>query len=164
MTRLKPLALLTALLGLLACSALPALAIPTATLPPPTTDATLAHNHLKWQSQHITHYRFSLDVRCFCGFTGQMPLTIEVRDGQLVSETDKTGQPVGAQFKDAFDKYDTIEKLFALLDAAKNGGADRVDIAYDPQYGFPQSAYIDYMANATDDENSLTVTHFEILK
>ena len=163
MSRLKYLILLAALLGLLACSALPALALPTATHPVPTADAALAQNHLKWHNLNVTHYRFDLDVRCFCAFTGQMPLTIEVRDGQVVSETDKTGQPVAPQFKDAFGKYDTIEKLFALLDAAKNGGADLVEITYDPQYDFPQSAYIDYMANAADDENRLTITHFEAL-
>jgi len=165
MSHLKALPLVAIVLTLLACSALPALATPTPTAKPkPTPHPALAQNLKKWQAQNITHYRFSLDVRCFCAFTGQLPLTVEVRDGQVVSETDKTGQPVAAQFKEVFAKYDSIEKLFALLDAAQNGGADLVTIEYDPQYGYPQTAYIDYMANVADDENRFTVSSFEVLK
>jgi len=165
MSRLKALPLVAIVLALLACSALPALATPTPTAKPTSTpDPALAQNLQKWQAQSITHYRFSLDVRCFCAFTGQMPLSIEVKDGQVVSETDKTGQSVAAPFKQAFDKYDSIEKLFTLLDAAQNGGADLVTIEFDPQYGYPQTAYIDYMANVSDDENRFTISSFEVLK
>ena len=161
---LKRLILIIALPALMACSALPALAIPTSIHPTPTADPVLAQNGQKWESRHITHYRFSLDVRCFCAFTGQLPLSIEVKDGQVISETDKSGQPVASQFKGAFAKYDSIEKLFDLLDAAQHGGADLVSITYDPQYGYPQTAYIDYRINVSDDENRFTVSDFEVLK
>ena len=42
----------------------------------------------RWQAAHVNHYRYKLNVGCFCGFTEKMPLTIEVKEGQLVARID----------------------------------------------------------------------------
>ena len=161
MSTLKHLTLIVILMALTACSALPGFATPTPL--PPTADPTLAQNRQKWDGQHITHYRFNLTVGCFCGFRSQMPLTIEVQDGQVISEVDNTGQPV-SQFKEVFEKYNTIEKLFDLANAAQTGDADKVAAEYNAEYGYPQMIYVDYLANAADDEMNYAVDLFEILK
>jgi hypothetical protein len=149
MSTLKRSTLILTLIVLAACSA-------AATSP-------LAANRQKWESLHISHYRFILSISCFCGFNNRMPLTIEVKDGQLVSMLDRQGQPV-TEFLDIFGKYSTIEKLFNVLDSALNGGADKVTVDYDAQYGYPQAIVIDYVENAMDDEMGFTINKFEILK
>lgn len=135
-------------------------------LPTPVPTAVLADvatNREKWESQHITHYRFELHVSCFCAFRDQMPLTIEVKDGKVVSMIDSKGQPV-TQFGDLFDTYNTIEKLFAKLDAALNGEADSTTVEYDSAKGYPTSIYIDYIQQAADDEIGFTVSNLTVLE
>lgn len=123
----------------------------------------LAANREKWDAQHITHYRFDLAVSCFCAFRDRMPLTIEVKDGKVVSMVDSQGQPV-TEFGDTFDSYNTIDKLFAKLDAALNGGADKTTVEYDPEKGYPQSIFIDYIEKAMDDEIGFTVTNLTVVE
>ncbi|MGZ9226938.1 MAG: DUF6174 domain-containing protein, partial [Anaerolineales bacterium] len=39
----------------------------------------------KWQAANISHYRFNVHISCFCVFTENMPLIVEVQDGEVVS-------------------------------------------------------------------------------
>ena len=39
----------------------------------------------KWQDANISHYRYELGISCFCIFAQDMPLVIEVQDGEVVS-------------------------------------------------------------------------------
>ena len=124
----------------------------------------LERNRQKWQAAGIAHYRFSLRIGCFCGFMSQQPLTIEVRDGQVISMLDNSGQPVTAQYKQFYDLYATMDLLFAKAEESLSGGADEVKIEYDPTYGFPTLIALDPIKQAVDDELSLQITNFEALK
>lgn len=128
-----------------------------------TPQSPLAANRQKWEAQHINHYRFHLLISCFCAFRDKMPLTIEIKDGQVVSMLDNQGQSLAA-FADAFETYNSIGKLFGILDSALNGGADKVTVEYNADYGYPQSISIDYVEQAMDDEMGFTINEFEILK
>ena len=123
----------------------------------------LTANREKWAAQGITHYSFNLIVGCFCAFRNQMPLAIEVKDGKMVSIVDNAGQSVD-QFAETFDKYNTVEKLFSATEAAQNGGAEKTTVEYDPDKGYPQSVFIDYIEKAVDDEITLTVSNFTVIK
>ncbi len=149
MSTLKRFSLIFTLIALTACSVTPS--------------STLAANRQKWESQHIGHYRFQLAIGCFCAFRSQMPLTVEIKDGQVVSMLDSQGQAV-SEFADTFEKYNTVEKLFDTLNSALNGGADKVTVEYNADYGYPQSIDIDYIELAMDDEMGFTISEFEILK
>lgn len=92
-----------------------------------------------------------------------MPLSVEVRDGQVVAMVDQQGQPV-TEFQDSFLPYASIDKLFDTLEKAQNGGADKVTVEYDSQRGYPSSIYIDYIEQAADDEMSFTVSGLEVLQ
>lgn len=125
-----------------------------------------SRNLQKWQGSGVTHYRFSLFIGCFCAFSQRMPLSIEVRDGEVVSMAYSDGQAVlhtDPNFEN-FSQYATFERLFAELDTDLNGGADEVTVSYDPTYGFPFQIQIDFIKLAMDDELSLTVSDFEVLK
>ena len=120
-------------------------------------------NRDKWTQANITHYRFQLTVGCFCAFTQQMPLTIEVKDGKIVSMTNNAGEAVAADMLATFDQYDTVERLFDFVEKAQKDAAE-VKVDYDSTHGFPAQVSIDYIKNAMDDELSLSVTNFEALK
>ena len=127
-------------------------------------DSELDQNREKWQDASISHYRYNLFISCFCIFVEDMPLIIEVQDGQVVSMEFQSGKEIDPALKaDLFDKYATIDRIFAELDADLNGAADVVTAKYDETYGFPTEVTIDFVQEATDDELYLTLSDFEAL-
>jgi hypothetical protein len=93
-----------------------------------------------------------------------MPLVIEVQDGEVVSMEFQNGAEIDPAIRqDLFDKYATIDRIFAELDADLNGAADKVTIEYDPTYGFPTKADIDFVEEAIDDELYLSISDFEVI-
>lgn len=125
--------------------------------------AEIERNQQKWHDTGIAHYRYNLFVGCFCVFSQDMPLIVEVKDGQVVSLEYQSGKEIDASSRELFEKYATIERIFSELEAYSNGKADEVVVTYDPTYGFPTQANIDVIKNAVDDELALTVSNFEKL-
>jgi hypothetical protein len=130
------------------------------------TSSEFKKNRQTWQDSGITNYRFSLTVGCFCPFRDQMPLTVEVQNGEIISMTTPDGTLVAATDPnyETFSHYATIERIFSKLEAGLAGDADEVTVTYDPARGFPSEIYFDYIKAAVDDELSLTVSNFEVLK
>lgn len=167
MSTLKFFTVTLAIAILTACSVAPQTPPTMTPIPAPTATPApitfLAANRDKWEAQNITHYRFELHVSCFCAFRDQMPLTIEVQDGKVVSMVDSKGQSV-TDMAELFETYNTIEKLFAKLDAALNGEADSTTVEYDSAKGYPTTIYIDYLQEAADDEIGFTVSNLTVLE
>ena len=123
----------------------------------------IGQNREKWQNANISHYRYNLFVSCFCVFNEDMPLIIEVKDGEVVSMEFQSGKEIDSSLHETFDKYATIDRFFAELETDINGAADAVTAKYDPTYGFPTEVTIDFVQEATDDELYLTLSNFEAL-
>lgn len=117
----------------------------------------------KWQEADVSHYRFNLNLSCFCAFAENMPLIIEVRDGEVVSMEYQNGNEIENTNLEFFQQYATIERIFEELEKALGGEADQVTITYDETYGFPTQADIDFVEQAIDDELYLTISDFEAL-
>ncbi len=116
----------------------------------------------KWKSQHPGHYRYDLQIGCFCAFMDKMPLSIEVENGQVVNISDATGAAPSAQEMEWYASYTTIDKIFAYAQTATTE-ADQVDIQYDPDFGYPTRISIDWIEQAIDDEMGLTVSNFTVI-
>ena len=122
----------------------------------------LSNARARWQSSRISHYSYKLRVGCFCAFTERMPLSIEVKDGKVVSMTYRDGTPVSAAEQQIFAQYHTIDALFDFT-SQTIGKADEIKAVYDPTYGFPATVQIDFIKQAADDELGLSVTDFQPL-
>lgn len=127
------------------------------------SQSEIEQNQAKWQDAGISHYRYELSISCFCVFTQDMPLNIEVQDGQVVSMQYKSGKEIDPSLLELFEKYATIDRTFAELKADLNGAADEVMAKYDPTQGFPTEVTIDVEKQATDDELYLSLSNFEKL-
>ena len=127
------------------------------------SQSEIEQNKEKWQEANISHYRYELFISCFCAFNEDMPLIIEVQDGKVVSMEFQSGKEIDPSLHELFDKYATIDRLFAELEADLNGAADKVDVEYDPTYGFPTKADLDFVEEAVDDELYLSISNFEEL-
>ena len=125
----------------------------------------LSRNQQKWQDANITHYRFELSIGCFCAFRDQMPLTVEVQDGQIVYMATVDGTLVldTDQNYELYAPHATIDLLFAEIDAAVNDGADSVTVTYDATYGFPTEIAIDQSQEIADEEMYYSISGFEAL-
>jgi len=126
----------------------------------------LSRNKQIWENTGISHYRFELDLSCFCAFRDQMPLTVEVQDEEVVSITGADGEiiPTDDLNYEYFSKYATINRLFTVLEAvAVDPEAGEVIVKYDPTFGYPTEASIDYIELAADDELYITISGFEKL-
>ncbi len=123
-------------------------------------------NLAKWNEANISHYRYSLFIGCFCAFRDQMPLTIEVKGGEVVSMIRPDGTTVNSTDPsyDIFESYATIDRVFLKLEADQTGDADEVAVTYDPTYGFPANVAVDYIKAAVDDEISYQVSNFDMLE
>lgn len=117
----------------------------------------------KWQEAGISHYRFHLNIGCFCVFSQDMPLLIEVQDGEVVSMAYQSGKAIETTNMELFQHYNTIDRIFAELEKDLGGEADKVTVTYDETYGYPSQVSIDFIEQAVDDELGLTVTNFEEL-
>ncbi|MCI0551619.1 MAG: DUF6174 domain-containing protein [Anaerolineae bacterium] len=124
----------------------------------------LSLNQQKWQDANISHYRYNLFISCFCVFTQDMPLIIEVKDGQVVSMEYASGNEIDAGSREYFQRFETIDRLFEQLQKDTGGEADEVVVTYNATYGFPEEVKIDYVLEATDDEIWLTISDFEPLQ
>jgi hypothetical protein len=95
-----------------------------------------------------------------------MPITIEVQDGEVISMTASDGTPIPGTDPgyENFTRYATMDRIFSSLEAGLSGDADEVTVTYDPTHGFPSEIYFDYIKDAVDDELTLTVSAFEVLK
>lgn len=148
---------------LTACSAFPQA---TPTITPQAWKAHFAENRQKWEQQHISHYRFTLDANCFCDFAlkrEKMPLTIEVKDGMVISIRGKDGQPA-PEFADDLEGLGTIEKLFDLLNIYLSEEAYKMNVGFDSEKGYPQFIDIDPEQQAMDDDLKVMVSEFTILQ
>jgi hypothetical protein len=152
--RMRKLFFIVMVLVLTACSAVAGAA---------GNQSEIEQNKEKWQDANISHYRFHVFLSCFCAFNEDMPLIIEVQDGDIVSMEYQSGKEIDPSLHELFDKYATINRIFAELEADLNGAADKVVVEYDPTYGFPTKADIDFIEEAIDDELYLTVSNFEPL-
>jgi len=124
-----------------------------------------SRNQQKWQDANITHYRFELSIGCFCAFRDQMPLTIEVRDGQIVHMAAVDGTLVldTDQNYEFYAPHATIDLLFAEIDKAVKEGAYSVTVTYDATHGFPTEIAIDQSQEIADEEMYYSISGFEAL-
>ena len=122
-------------------------------------------NLSKWEGANISYYQYDLVIGCFCPFYQDMPLTIEVKNGEMVSIARADGTLVDASDPnyEYYVKYATIDRLFGEL-RSEMAEAEEVLVTYDSQYGFPVDVSIDVIKLAMDDELSLQVKNFKVLK
>ena len=139
-----------------------ALLIAALTLSACGTNSELETNRDKWNTAGVSHYTFELIVSCFCPFMDIMPITVEVKDGQIVSMTDVNGKALEGEFVQYIEEAASMDRLFAL--AEKNASeAEEIQVTYDAQYGFPTAINIDFIKMAVDDEISYYANNFKPL-
>lgn len=115
-------------------------------------DDGLRDAEARWARSAPEAYALTYTVGCFCAFEGEMPYTVTVENGRPVATVDHTGKAV-------FDRVVTVDSLFAIVREARRH-ADKLDVTFNPRYGYPSSVSIDWIRDAVDDEVGYTVNTF----
>ncbi len=111
-----------------------------------------------WSSKSVEAYSFVLTPICFCPEDFVVPVTIRVKGEAVASVTFvKTGR---APEHDGFGRYVTIDQLFDVIQEAIEDGASEVAVTYDPEFGYPTEARIDYDTRMADEEYMFTATDY----
>jgi hypothetical protein len=116
-------------------------------------------NRERWDGQALHDYEFDFSRGCFCATDATEPVHIVVRSDAIVAVVRlRDGAPAsgGAQ-------WPRVDELFADVLARLQQSAARVSAAYDPEYGYPRTIVVDVLANAVDDEYSLTAANLRPL-
>ncbi|MBH8565529.1 hypothetical protein I8748_25700 [Nostoc sp. CENA67] len=122
----------------------------------------LQFNRNLWNKQNISNYRYTFSNSCFCIPDARGPVIIEVRNGETTSITSvETGQPVDPQY---FQQYNTIPKLFNVIQDGINRNAYSLDVRYDARLGYPTQINIDYDSQIADEEIYLTIENFQVIQ
>ena len=107
----------------------------------------VAAHRESWRARHVTDYRIQIAVGCFCAWPGN-PAILEVRGGVAVRLYDTTGKSLGAP-REPWSLY-TVEGLFDGVEQSARR-VDALEVAYDPEYGYPAMIHGDGKLAFPDD-------------
>jgi uncharacterized protein DUF6174 len=105
----------------------------------------LEWNQAKWESQHITHYRMSLDIWGFSESVDRrdwMPLVVEVKNDEVVSVVNAHGTSWPTDYPD-ISKAFTIPGLFSIANDWIGRKPASINVTYHPTLGIPTDITID---------------------
>jgi hypothetical protein len=114
----------------------------------------IGRNRAKWAQAGIDTYRITLHYGCFCDFGDGRPVSVRVVDGEI-AEAVVDGKPLRKRESRGYPM--TVEALFDFAETAK-ADADKVELVFDRQLGYPTSISVDHDLNGDDDEFQVTVT------
>jgi hypothetical protein len=113
--------------------------------------AELAHNRDLWHEQALADYEFLLRRACYCLSEALEPVQVRVEAGAVAAVIDTLGQPVDSLYAALFYTI-TIDSLFGVVERAIDVHAHQISVRYHPQFGYPESIFIDYDAATADEE------------
>lgn len=121
----------------------------------------LERSQQRWRSRDIADYRYVVQRSCFCGGEVVRAVVVEVRGGEVTSRRYRDESTPLAWHDPTL--WPSVEGLFELVRDAVERGADRVEVDYHPEHGYPVSIRIDEMLRAVDDELTITASGLERL-
>ena len=110
----------------------------------------LQSNRERWAARNIKNYRFVLYARCCGPVRLTSPVSIEVRDGSAISIAPV--QSVRSPHLEPYERFDSVEKLFSVIEGAINRQAEFISVSYEPTLGHPVSIVVDESKTAVDDD------------
>jgi len=120
----------------------------------------LARNRQRWASAGLHDYEFDFQRLCFCTTEATDAVHIVVRGDVVTSVVrSRDGQPASTRVA----AWPRVDELFDDVQQRLDQRAERVDVRYDPTYGYPRSVVVDIMRQAADDEYSLTADNLRRL-
>ncbi len=127
----------------------------------------LEQNQAKWVSQHITHYRMSIDLPYSDPAYRRMPLTVEVKNDKVLWVVDAMGQSISPvddkDFRYYYPYAFTIPGLFSYAHQTFWEKPPEIVVSYDRSLGYPDSISITPYVEPCCQEETYAVRDFKVL-
>lgn len=120
----------------------------------------LASARAAWAQQGPADYRIDVRRLCFCGYDVTRAVRVTVRNSVIV---ERTYADDGSLVSANPEFFPDVPGLFAVIEDAIARDAHRIDVAYDPDLGFPRTIAIDYIEQAVDEELTFQADNFSVL-
>lgn len=115
----------------------------------------IAEAKQQWESNNFTSYRVDVERICFC--PPPQDYSMLVQNSEVIEVIDmETGEPVSS-----LGAYQSIEDIFAWLQNVASDKPMKLDLEFDPEYGYP--TFIDYNQSdqIADEELLMRITNLE---
>lgn len=106
----------------------------------------------RWAANGPTDYTMVVTPQCFCVLGGQQVRVVVVGGAVIRRELVSTGAFINGDAPGA-----PVDQLFDVIEDAVHRRAHRIDATYDPTRGYPTHVFIDYSAQAADEEYGMQV-------
>ena len=103
----------------------------------------------RWSAYGLKNYTIEQKRLCFCRFPHEF-VRLTVKDNKIVQGIDlANGQLVPT---DILQYYQTVDSLFAWIEATRASNPERFEIEYDARFGYPRKIFYDYSSHLADEE------------
>jgi hypothetical protein len=116
-------------------------------------------NLAKWQAKRPAHYEYQYARACFC----QSPTWLVEAEGGTVVKAEIIDTSSVSSFPTESPDNLAIDSVFAWLKAARERNSFEVKVKYDPDFGYPISAYVDRSDLVSDEELTILISGFKVI-
>jgi hypothetical protein len=102
----------------------------------------------KWHAIGLHDYSFTLNQSCFC--MGVQPVRITVSHDTVQSA--RNLQDGSAVTEETLGTLPSMDGIFQKIAEGYAKPADHIALTLNPEYGYPERVYIDYVAMMADEE------------
>jgi hypothetical protein len=87
-----------------------------------------------WAGHGLAQYSFAYQQHHFCDKANRQPLMVQVQDVTVISVANRFGDSV---WDAVADFVSSIKSIFFTIQEAININADKINVAYNEEYGYP---------------------------
>ncbi len=153
-TEFVPLSLLILMISVSACSMLNG------------GDTDVTTNLEKWQNSKAENYTITIDRLCYCP-QGFYPANVVVeKDTVKHALNPDTNEPIpidsltNSNITVYSELYPTVNELFEIIKDALQRDAEKLDVTYNDEIGYPEKIDIDYSRGVADDEITYIISDY----
>ncbi len=120
-------------------------------------------NRAKWEAalqNSDGQIEYTRQQSCFCLYDVVRPMNVTEQNGEIIAANyADTGEAVPENIR---ENLASVSDIFDRLYNAYQSNAERIDVSYDPDYGYPSSVYIDQSSMIADEEMSYRISDMKI--
>jgi hypothetical protein len=112
----------------------------------------------QWLAAEVHDYQFQFNLSCFCMAENHGDLRVVVKNDVVQGATWlNNGEAASAGY---LRLIPSLSGVFQKIDAAYASHAEKIELRFNPDYGFPEQVFIDYSTRIADEEFRYTISHF----
>ncbi|MFT7338195.1 MAG: hypothetical protein ACI92B_001525 [Marinobacter maritimus] len=120
---------------------------------------TLDQAQALWSDKGVVNYQVTVQQTCFCPADLRQPMRVTVDDGKLV-DVRGLEQPIQDESRLDASRL-TIAGLFAFIEQSEQREVHKLNVDYDPRFGFPRRIDYDGHEMIADDEYQYELSDFQ---